>query len=107
MLGVGVGVGVSVEGRLVRIRDGDVPPTEDLPVCRFQRDGGVLQKREDQSVSGSRAAIVSLVQSVHRARGGGRAAAAEPGSEQSRAEGREKRGRHTGGGRTPYRKDPG
>ena len=64
-----VGVGVGIEGRLVRVRDGDVPPTEDLPVCRFQRSGRVLQKREDQSVSGSRAAIVSLVQSVHRAGG--------------------------------------
>ena len=48
---------MGVEGRLVRVRDGDVPPPEDLPVCRFQRDGRVLQKREDQSVSGSRAAI--------------------------------------------------
>ncbi len=66
---MGVGVGMGVEGRLVRVRDGDVPPPEDLPVCRFQRDGRVLQKREDQSVSGSRVAIVLLVQSVHRAGG--------------------------------------
>jgi hypothetical protein len=72
-------VRVGVGWRLVRVRDVDVPPSKDLPVCRFQRDGRVLQKREDQSVSG---AILSLVQSVHRAGGGG--AAAGPGSEQRR-----------------------
>lgn len=38
------GVVVRVEGRLVRVRDGDVPPAEGLPVCSFQRDGRVLQK---------------------------------------------------------------
>jgi hypothetical protein len=83
-------VRVGVGWRLVRVRDVDVPPSKDLPVCRFQRDGRVLQKREDQSVSG---AILSLVQSVHRAGGGG---AAGPGSEQSRAE-MGKRGRRIGG----------
>ena len=58
---------MGIEWCLVRVRDGNVPPSEDLPICRFQRDSRVLQKRQDQSVSGSRAAIVSLVQSVHRA----------------------------------------
>lgn len=59
---------VGVRWRLVRVGDIDVTPSEDLPVCRFERDGRVLQKREDKSVS---SAIVNRIIGAIAPGGGG------------------------------------
>lgn len=51
-------VRVGVGWRLVCVGDIDMTPSEDLPVCRFERDSRVLQKRKDKSVS---SAIVNRI----------------------------------------------